>query len=129
MHAGGRRDQRGDEHLPSVRFEVATSAWGRLRGLFPRRREDAVLLLVPCRDVHTFGMQWPIDLAFASSDGKVLRAMRAVPPRKRVRCRGACMAIERKACALPWFGPGDSVLAPPGAAQCRAGGLMEGEAR
>ena len=33
---------------------------------------DAVLLY-PCRSVHTFGMRYPIDLAWLSSDGCVLK--------------------------------------------------------
>jgi hypothetical protein len=45
------------------------------------------LLIKPCSSIHTFGMRFPIDVAFADADGEVLRVIRDVAPRRVSRCR------------------------------------------
>ena len=60
---------RGDDVLASA--EVAY-AQVRRRGLIGRDHLDGVLVLRPCRQVHTFGMQFPIDVAFCDRYGFVL---------------------------------------------------------
>jgi uncharacterized protein len=52
------------------------------------------LLLRPCSSVHTFGMRFPIDVAFADSEGTVLLVIRDVPPRRSRRCPRAAVALE-----------------------------------
>ena len=44
------------------------------RGLLGTTHLDAGagMYLVPCQWVHTFGMRYPIDVAFLSRDGRVL---------------------------------------------------------
>lgn len=59
--------------LPGVTVEVAATRRARRRGLLGRDGFDGVLVLVPCRQVHTFGMRFPIDVAFVARDGTVLR--------------------------------------------------------
>jgi hypothetical protein len=44
--------------------EVATSRQARRRGLLGRDGIDGALLLRPARSVHTFGMGFPIDVAY-----------------------------------------------------------------
>jgi uncharacterized protein len=44
------------------------------------------LLLRRCRSVHTFGMRFPLDVAFLSADGTVVRLVRDVRPGRLVRC-------------------------------------------
>lgn len=61
---------RGDEVLAAA--EVAVSRKDRRRGLIGRDRIDGVLVIRPCRHVHTFGMRTPIDVAFCDRYGFVL---------------------------------------------------------
>ena len=46
------------------RLCLAATFWDRLMGLFPCRSSDEILLIAPCRSVHTFGMGYAIDIAF-----------------------------------------------------------------
>ena len=61
------------------------------------------LLLRPCASVHTFGMRFAIDLAFADADGNVLRVIRDVPARRLQRCPRAAVALETHAGELSRF--------------------------
>jgi hypothetical protein len=54
-------------------LEVPLRAGGRARGLRGRDDFEGALMLRPCRQVHTFGMRFPLDVAFCDSDGLVLR--------------------------------------------------------
>jgi uncharacterized membrane protein (UPF0127 family) len=58
------------------------------------------LLIPACRSVHTFGMRFPIDVAFLGEDGAVLRVDRGVPPRRVLFCRRAFAALEVSAGGL-----------------------------
>jgi uncharacterized protein len=53
-------------------MELATTRIGRRRGLLGRDAIEGVLVLRPCRQVHTIGMRFPIDVAFCDRDGFVL---------------------------------------------------------
>lgn len=77
----------------SVRFAVSWCE--RLRGLLLREMSDEVLALVPCNDVHTWGMRHAIDVAFVDGGGRVLAAHRDVGPRRRLRHPRAMMTLER----------------------------------
>jgi uncharacterized membrane protein (UPF0127 family) len=70
---------RGEDVLAVA--EVAASPRRRARGLMGRGDLEGVLVLRPCRQVHTFGMQFPIDVAFCDGSGVVLR-LRTLPPRR-----------------------------------------------
>jgi uncharacterized membrane protein (UPF0127 family) len=62
--------------------EVAHRVRERTVGLLGRRVPGEVtgaLVLRPCRQVHTMGMRFPIDVAFCDRDGVVLRTV-TVPP-------------------------------------------------
>jgi uncharacterized membrane protein (UPF0127 family) len=61
--------------------EVAVTRRARRRGLLGREAFEGVLVLRPCRQVHTFGMHFPIDVAFCDRDGFVLYA-RTLQPRR-----------------------------------------------
>ena len=52
------------------------------------------LLLRPCSSIHTFGMRFPIDVAFADREGTVLRVIRDVSGRQVTRCPAAAAALE-----------------------------------
>lgn len=90
---------------------VIASRWAdRIAGLLVPRPDGCVLLLAPCKSVHTFGMASPLDLAFVDREGRVVKAVRAVPPGRVVRCRGSCGVLERQ--SLPqemWYRVGEEL--------------------
>lgn len=46
-------------------IELATTARSRTKGLLGRDGIDGAMLIEPAKQVHTFGMRFPIDVAFA----------------------------------------------------------------
>ncbi len=94
----------------------------RLRGLLGRPARwlgtRGVLAIAPCDSIHTWGMAYPIDVAFLDSRGRVLLSRRALPARSHLRCPGAALVLERPSpsvcgCASPspprWPCSGDVV--------------------
>ena len=59
--------------------EIPKGRRGRARGLLGRDGITGVMVLRPCRNVHTFGMRFAIDVAFCDRDG-VVRRVCTVPP-------------------------------------------------
>lgn len=88
---------------------LASSVAARLRGLLLRKPDEKMRLLVPCHDVHTFGMRHDIDIAFLSRDGRVLEVHRNVGRRRRMKCLAAAAVIERFSSEDAWFEAGDRV--------------------
>jgi uncharacterized membrane protein (UPF0127 family) len=82
-----------------ARVAEADTARARLLGLaFLRELPQSHGLLIPrCRSVHTFGMRFPLDLVFLDAHGRVLRVVRAVPPRRVRRQPGAYAVLEARA--------------------------------
>ncbi|HYI80911.1 MAG TPA: DUF192 domain-containing protein [Thermoleophilaceae bacterium] len=76
---------------------VASSARTRLLGLawLDDLPADCGLLIPGCSSVHTFGMRFALDIDFLDADGRLLRRVPAVPPRRIVWCRGAAAVLER----------------------------------
>ncbi|HHT54381.1 MAG TPA: DUF192 domain-containing protein [Clostridiales bacterium] len=66
--------------LENVR--VAGTYFGRLRGLMMKKSfgGDGGLLLLPCRQIHTFMMKFPIDAVFLSREQEVVHIERALMP-------------------------------------------------
>lgn len=89
---------RNGEVLAAV--EVAETARARRRGLMHRDRLDGALVLRPCRNVHTVGMRFPIDVAFCDGDGTVLRTTTLAPWRISPVVRRSAFAIEAEAGAF-----------------------------
>jgi len=52
--------------------EFADTWQTRVRGLVGREQLEGALVLRPARSVHTFGVRFPIDVAFVDSDMVVL---------------------------------------------------------
>ncbi len=71
---------RDGEVLASL--EVADSRPARRKGLLGRDGVDGALLLPTARSVHSFGMRFPIDVAWCDRDLNVLRVTRL--PRNRM---------------------------------------------
>jgi uncharacterized membrane protein (UPF0127 family) len=83
---------RGDEVLAAA--EVAVTRGRRRRGLMGRETVEGVLVLRPCRQVHSFGMRFPIDVAFCDRDGFVLHVASLAPRRISRPVPRAYFAIE-----------------------------------
>ena len=80
----------------------------RARGLLGTKRDwgagNRVLVIMPCRSVHTFGMRYAIDIAFANRRGIVLRALPNVGPGRILRAQGAYFVLERPSMpGVEWF--------------------------
>ena len=89
---------RDGEVLATV--EVPEGANGRRRGLLGRTGIDGAMLLAPCRNVHTLGMKFAIDVAFCSGEGVVLRTCTLAPRRISPLVVRARMALEAEAGAF-----------------------------
>ncbi|MGI9021888.1 MAG: DUF192 domain-containing protein [Acidimicrobiales bacterium] len=93
-------------------LEVADSFRARSRGLLGRDGIEGAILLRPARQVHSFGMRFPLDVAFCAGGNGELVVSRIVslPPgritRPSIRCRSV---IEAEAGAFGRWGlhPGD----------------------
>ena len=63
------------------RVHAAVDSASRRRGLLGRAGlDDEALVIAPCNAVHTFFMQFPIDIVYADRQGTVIRCVAAVPP-------------------------------------------------
>lgn len=92
---------------------LATGFLEKLRGLLFYKGGalyKGCLVLTGCHDVHTFGMRSPIDVAFADSRLKIQAVYRDLPPGRRVKCKGAALAIERFSRPGLWLEPCDQLL-------------------
>ncbi len=80
------RFQSGERRVIAEHAYVARGIRDTARGLlgietFPLPDLDA-MVLIPCPQVHTRGMAFPIDVLMLSPSGRVLRRFSAVPPGK-----------------------------------------------
>jgi uncharacterized protein len=100
---------RGDDVLAAA--EVAVTRKVRRRGLIGRDHVDGVLVIRPCRQVHTFGMRFPIDVAFCDRSGTVLHLSCLAPRRiSRVVWHSAFVIEARTGSFERWkLRPGDVV--------------------
>ncbi len=94
------------------RFGIACRTRWRLLGLFDKKFDGDLLVIAPCRSIHTFGMRSAVDAAFFDRRGVVLEVRRVLPWRV-FSCRGAEGVIERAVVepefASRWFEPGDQL--------------------
>jgi hypothetical protein len=100
---------RDDDVLAAA--EVLRGMRARTRGLLGRDEVDGAVVLMPAHQVHSFGMRFPIDVAFCDRDGRVLRTVCLRPwrvTRPSVRSR---FAVEANAGAFDrWrLRPGDVI--------------------
>ena len=90
----------------------------RRRGLLGRDSlaDGAALIIAPSSAVHTFRMQFPIDLIYARRDGRVLKVREAVPPNRMSGAWGAFAVIELPAGTIARVGlqTGDRLTIRPG---------------
>jgi uncharacterized membrane protein (UPF0127 family) len=74
--------------------ELATDRRSRTRGLLGRTTVDGAFVLRPCKQVHTFGMRMPIDVAFCTGDGVVLHVATMRPWRLSRFVRRSAFVVE-----------------------------------
>jgi hypothetical protein len=90
----------------------------RRRGLLGRESlaDGAALIIAPSSAVHTFRMQFPIDLVYARQDGRVLKVREAVPPNRMSGAWGAFAVVELPAGTIARVGlqAGDRLTIRPG---------------
>jgi len=100
-----------NEKATMLPLEVAGTYLKRLRGLLGREPCSGVLMIVPCKAIHTFGMRHAIDVAFFDDTGMVVRSERGVAPRRRMSCAQAQGVLERFSYqGSGWFEAGDRLL-------------------
>ena len=101
-----RAREEGTGALVVERLRLAHTHWTRLKGLLGTRSlpPGEGLWLRPCRQVHTFGMRFPIDVAFCDRYGFVLHTTTLAPRRVSRPVWRAYFAIEAAAGAFARWG-------------------------
>ncbi len=84
--------------------EVADSFAARSRGLLGRDRCDGAIVLPRARMVHTFGMRFPIDVAFCDGEMVVVDVTTLAPWRMSRPRRKARSVVEAEAGAFDRWG-------------------------
>jgi uncharacterized membrane protein (UPF0127 family) len=82
--------------------DVAKSAAKRSKGLLGRKglQPGEGMWIVPCEAVHTFGMQFALDLVYLDRDYRIRKIRRNVPPWRMSACLTAHSIIELAAGAV-----------------------------
>lgn len=88
------KDSRG--RVVCERCAIADAPLSRLRGLLGRRElpSGEGLLLRPSPSIHTWGMRFPIDAVFLSSELEVLYVRHSMPAWRMAGHRGARAVLE-----------------------------------
>lgn len=91
--------------------EVAEGHRARTRGLLGRDGIDGALVLRPCRWIHTFGLRFPLDVAYLDADGTVVKTVHMRRHRLGVPVFRACVVVEAAEGAFARWGlrVGDTV--------------------
>jgi len=82
--------------LLADRLEVARSSAKRSKGLLGRKglSSGEGLWIVPCESVHTFGMQFPIDLIYVDRKHRIRKLRSNVPSWRISACLSAHSVLE-----------------------------------
>jgi uncharacterized membrane protein (UPF0127 family) len=84
--------------------ELAESRSAKRHGLLGRDGMEGALVLRPCRWIHTFGMRFPVDVAFLDADGCVVKTMQMHRHRLGIPVWRAAVVIEAEAGAFARWG-------------------------
>lgn len=102
-------------------LEVAGSGVRRSKGLLGRKglAQGEGMWIVPCEAVHTFGMQFPIDLVYLDRKHRVRKVRSSVPPWRLSACLVAHSIIELPAGTIlqTQTEPGDQLEFSPAGSQ------------
>ncbi len=85
-----------------LRARALKTMWQRLQGLLGSDEHATPVALCNCSSIHTWGMHYAIDVAFVARNGKVIRSVRALRPRRFASVSGAYYVLERPSCTAPW---------------------------
>ncbi|MGW3517856.1 DUF192 domain-containing protein [Streptomyces hydrogenans] len=88
----------------TVPVEVAASYRARRRGLLGRDGVAGAMLLTPANSVHTFGMRFPIDVAYLDRRLRVLAVVTMRPGRLGLPRPRARHVLEAEAGAMAGWG-------------------------
>lgn len=82
--------------LPALTLHKTSSFWGRLQGLhaWPCLPWHTGLHLSPCRAIHTFGMNYAIDVVFLDARHKPLKQLSALGAGRIAFCLSAASVVE-----------------------------------
>ncbi len=99
------------DEAPSLRFplRVLRTPWQRLRGLLGSNSQASAVLLTRCHAIHTYGMRYPIDVAFLDTDMCVIFNIRKLPKSSSVSCARASCVVERPARTTAWLEAGEQI--------------------
>lgn len=77
----------GDQHVVVPDVTIAAKGSARIKGLLGTDQlpADEGLLIARTKQIHTFGMRYPLDVAFLSRDLVVVRVLRDVVPNRMTR--------------------------------------------
>ncbi|SHF26923.1 hypothetical protein SAMN02745133_02227 [Desulforamulus putei DSM 12395] len=91
------------------RVIIANTFFTRLRGLLGRSEmpKNTALILTPCRQVHTFFMQFPVGVIFLDKQGVVLHKEVLKPWRISKYIKDAVMVVEVAPSAVGEINVGD----------------------
>ncbi len=84
--------------------EVAETGRERRRGLTGREQFDGAFVIERCRWIHTFGMKFPIDVAYLDDDGIVVKTLQMHRFRLGIPVWRASWVIEAEAGAFGRWG-------------------------
>ncbi len=81
---------------------VADSFFSRLKGLLGTRclADGKGLVIRPCDSIHTFGMNYPIDVVFVAAADRVAKMIVCLGPGRMAMCRGSRFVVELPAGTL-----------------------------
>jgi uncharacterized membrane protein (UPF0127 family) len=90
-------------------LDVASSVLAKSRGLLGKKSYEGAMLLRGTRSVHTIGMRFAIDVAFLTTDMRVVAVVTLRPQRIALPRRGGRSVLEAQAGAFErWaLAPGD----------------------
>ena len=107
------RHERTGEAL-ATHLELASDSRARTRGLLGRTglAAGSVMIIAPCNAIHTFFMQFSIDVVFVDRQGRVLKVRHRVRPWRIGVALRAFAALEFPAGAISPSGmaPGDRLI-------------------
>lgn len=103
----GRIFRSGDNGVCLIpRVFLAVKGTDRTRGLIgrPRLEPGEGLLIDRCAMIHTFGMAYPLDLAFIGRAGDIKKTVHALVPYRLAGSLTACMTLELPSGSLDSYG-------------------------
>ena len=100
--------------IVATRIRTAFDSQSRRQGLLGRTGLEAgeVLIIAPCNAVHTCFMRFPLDLAFVTRDGRIVKVREHVAPWRAAIAWRAYAVVEAAAGSLGPLGvrPGEALV-------------------